>query len=268
LQSLSQFKLKVVIDMHQNTFFKIFAIFAKKITYCMFWCHEWFELSDPPDFVTFAKKMQTGGYYYQSKYKLQEGYRIFNTWSGDPIRLLQLEAFIQTLKDDNLLEVVRKSGECLMKGLYALQKTYSDKITNVRGKGHFIAWDHTTPEKRDAMIQLMRKHGVHIIGCGDKSLRLRPALTFEIEHANFFLDATKKSLQQLVNFCSNKEKQTFHPSLSKKYLRVFNFSNVILIFYKVFLGEQNFFYKSYALCRKMIIFHSQSKKEITKAKSE
>lgn len=28
------------------------------------WCHEYFELTCPPDAVTFSKKMQLGGYYF------------------------------------------------------------------------------------------------------------------------------------------------------------------------------------------------------------
>lgn len=28
------------------------------------WCHEYFDLTTPPDVVTFSKKMQMGGYYH------------------------------------------------------------------------------------------------------------------------------------------------------------------------------------------------------------
>ena len=33
-----------------------------------FWAHEAWDLSDPPDFVTFSKKMVTGGYYYKEEF--------------------------------------------------------------------------------------------------------------------------------------------------------------------------------------------------------
>lgn len=39
-----------------------------------FWAHE-----NPPDMVTFSKKMQTGGYYAKPEFRPTEGYRIFNT---------------------------------------------------------------------------------------------------------------------------------------------------------------------------------------------
>ena len=31
----------------------------------VFWAHELFDLSDPPDIVTFSKKMLTGGFYHK-----------------------------------------------------------------------------------------------------------------------------------------------------------------------------------------------------------
>ena len=36
------------------------------------WAHEHWNLRDVPDVVTFAKKMLTGGFYYQDKYRVKE----------------------------------------------------------------------------------------------------------------------------------------------------------------------------------------------------
>lgn len=33
------------------------------------WCHEHFNLPEPPDMVTFSKKMFTGGYFYKRDYQ-------------------------------------------------------------------------------------------------------------------------------------------------------------------------------------------------------
>lgn len=38
----------------------------------LFWAHEHFNLKQPPDIVTFSKKMLTGGFYYRSEYRSQE----------------------------------------------------------------------------------------------------------------------------------------------------------------------------------------------------
>jgi hypothetical protein len=48
------------------------------------WCHEWFQLEDAPDIVTFSKKMLTGGLYHKADLRPKQPYRIFNTWVGDP----------------------------------------------------------------------------------------------------------------------------------------------------------------------------------------
>lgn len=36
------------------------------------WAHEHFNLPQPPDIVTFSKKMLTGGFYYNSKFRPNE----------------------------------------------------------------------------------------------------------------------------------------------------------------------------------------------------
>lgn len=46
--------------------------------------------------------------------------RIQNTWLGDPARLAMLEAVINTIERDNLLERTREAGKALMKGIYNL----------------------------------------------------------------------------------------------------------------------------------------------------
>ena len=53
--------------------------------------HEAWGLETPPDFVTFSKKMQVAGFYCRRDVLPREAYRVFNTWMGDPVRVLQLE---------------------------------------------------------------------------------------------------------------------------------------------------------------------------------
>ena len=51
------------------------------------WCHEWFDLSEAPDIVTFSKKMLTGGLYHKADLRPRQAWRIFNTWVGDPSKV-------------------------------------------------------------------------------------------------------------------------------------------------------------------------------------
>lgn len=43
----------------------------------------------------------------------------------------------------------------------------------------------------------MKLEGVNVGGCGSQSVRLRPMLIFEKQHADIFLAATKKVIQNL-----------------------------------------------------------------------
>ena len=51
------------------------------------WAYEHFGLDGPPDILTFSKKMLTGGFYYKSDLRVKQGFRIFNTWVGEPSEL-------------------------------------------------------------------------------------------------------------------------------------------------------------------------------------
>lgn len=48
------------------------------------WAHEHFNLREAPDIVPFSKKMLSGGFYFKPSFRVQQPYRIFNTWVGDP----------------------------------------------------------------------------------------------------------------------------------------------------------------------------------------
>jgi 4-aminobutyrate aminotransferase/(S)-3-amino-2-methylpropionate transaminase len=75
------------------------------------WAHQYFDFPSPPDIMTFAKKAQTGGYYYKDSLKVDAPYRIYNTWLGDPVRILYLEAVIETIRNDKLLELNQQVGK-------------------------------------------------------------------------------------------------------------------------------------------------------------
>merc|ERR1711971_177814 len=161
-----------------------------------FWAHEYWQLDEtdggPPDMVTFAKKMCSSGIFYQKYLKAQEAYRVFNTWCGDPIKVLQTKVVTDTIKKQNLLQNVNETGGYLMEQLLDLAK--QGKIENVRGKGTFISFDVGSTEQRLELIGLMRLNGVHVGPCGTKSIRLRPALIFEKKHAQIFMERLEKSL--------------------------------------------------------------------------
>lgn len=118
-----------------------------------FWAHEWFEM-DPPDIVTFSKKMLIGGFYYKQPFRPDKPYRIFNTWLGDPSKLLLLDEVVKIVKSEGLLAKVTDVGKYLLDGLLAVAKESPDLVSNARGRGTFCALDFKTPELRDKAVKV------------------------------------------------------------------------------------------------------------------
>lgn len=179
------------------------------------WAHEHWNLEDSPDIVTFSKKMQIGGFFYKEPFRPDQAFRIFNTWLGDPSKLVFLEAVVKTIKEENLIQKIAKTGDYMLKGLEALQTKYPKLILNARGRGTFCAIDFSTPELRDKAIkvcikrdnktiinfftklQVMHSNGVHCGGSGSATLRVRTTLTFNEKHVDVFLNKLDISLNQL-----------------------------------------------------------------------
>lgn len=161
------------------------------------WCHEYFNLESPPEVVTFSKKMQLGGYFHNADLRPKESFRIFNTWMGDPSKILLLEEIISVIKQENLLDQVNKTGKVLKNGLVDLEKEFSTIINSTRGRGTFLAVNCTNGKVRDDIIGKLKKQGLQTGGCGDISIRFRPALIFTERHANIVLDRFRKVLKEM-----------------------------------------------------------------------
>jgi 4-aminobutyrate aminotransferase/(S)-3-amino-2-methylpropionate transaminase len=48
-------------------------------------------------------------------------FRVFNTWIGDPSKVILLEAVVKVIKEQNLLRNVNETGQIFFGGLYDLQ---------------------------------------------------------------------------------------------------------------------------------------------------
>nr|XP_034171954.1 4-aminobutyrate aminotransferase, mitochondrial isoform X1 [Osmia lignaria] len=159
------------------------------------WCHQHFNLKSPPDIVTFSKKMQLGGYYHLEALKPKQSYRVFNTWMGDPSKIILLEAVLETIRKENLLDRVTVVGDYMLKQLMNLQNEFSSLVDSVRGRGTFIAFNCASPELRDTVVKKLLAKGIQAGGCGNRSIRLRPALIFTQNHADIFLDTLRSILK-------------------------------------------------------------------------
>lgn len=162
-----------------------------------FWAHEHFGMEDAPDFVTFSKKMLLGGYFYKPEFRPNQGYRVFNTWMGDPSKLILLEQVINVIHSENLISSIEETGVRLQKGLTDLQNKFKGLLNNVRGRGTFCAMDFPDAATRDKALEQLALHGVYAGGCGEKSVRVRTALVFRDRHTDILLDRLEKVLAKL-----------------------------------------------------------------------
>lgn len=165
-----------------------------------FWAHEHWNLTTPPDMVTFSKKFQAAGFYFSNpELQPNQPYRQFNTWCGDPSKALIARAIYKEVTKNNLVEKTAATGDYLYGKLKELFAKFEHQAFNLRGEnfGTFIAWDCQSPEKRNKFLLKMREAGVNIGGCGDQSIRLRPTLVFENKHADLLVEALEKALKSL-----------------------------------------------------------------------
>jgi len=148
------------------------------------WAHEHWNLVDPPDIVVFAKKLQIAGYYHTDAFKPTMPYQIFNTWMGDPAKLLQTEVYVDMLEQDALLDNVTAAGDVLISGLQSIAQDFPEDVLNVRGVGTFCSITLSSPKLRDTLLAQCRSRGLLISGCGPASVRFRPCLYFNGDHAH------------------------------------------------------------------------------------
>ncbi|KAM5472507.1 4-aminobutyrate transaminase [Microsporum audouinii] len=157
-----------------------------------FWAHEHWNLSTPPDIVTFSKKAQAAGYYFGNPaLRPNKPYRQFNTWMGDPARALIFRAIIEEIERLDLVKHTAQTGDYLFAGLERLSEKYPGQFQNLRGKGQgtFISWD--SPQ-RDTVLKRGKEVGINIGGCGESAVRLRPMLVFQEHHADILLESLEK----------------------------------------------------------------------------
>lgn len=119
-------------------------------------------------------------------------------FQGDPIRALQARSIISLIRQHSLVEHTASTGDALVRDLDTIFAK-NPVIENFRGQGEgtFLSWDFNKPEQRDRFLGLMRNNGVQMGGCGERTVRLRPMLTFGQGHAGVLCETIEKSMGQL-----------------------------------------------------------------------
>lgn len=107
-----------------------------------------------------------------------------STFGGNPLACAAGLATLQVIRDERVLENVRRQGAHLVNHL-ALLSDKNDKIQNVRGSGLLVGFDVTTGTSKEFAGKLLQ-HGLLVSNIGEKTIRLAPPLTVsaaEVEDA-------------------------------------------------------------------------------------
>lgn len=155
-----------------------------------FFAHQWAGIK--PDIITQAKGIGNGfpvGVVLISP-KFQAVYgELGTTFGGNHLACAAVEAVLDVMESDNLLDNVNKVGAWLLAELKKL-----DGIKEVRGQGLMIGIEFDGPVKDIRRTLLFEEH-VFTGVSGTNTIRLLPPLTLTMEQAELFIDKFRKTLE-------------------------------------------------------------------------
>ncbi|MEV4471124.1 L-lysine 6-transaminase [Nonomuraea sp. NPDC049504] len=161
------------------------------------WAYQ--QLGLEPDVVAFAKKVQVGGIMAGRRVDevpdnvFQRSGRINSTWGGGLVDMVRSRGLLEIIERDGLIERAGTLGATLLERLTKLEAEHPETVSNVRGRGLMCAFDLPDAGARDSLITRLREeHGVLVLPCGPRSVRLRPALNIpetDVDHGLAALSA-------------------------------------------------------------------------------
>jgi L-lysine 6-transaminase len=164
-----------------------------------FWCHEHFGENARPDILAFGKKMQVCGILAGKKVDEVENNvfkvssRINSTWGGSLVDMVRSSKIMEIIEEDELCGNAAIVGEYLQSELSKIAARNSI-ISNVRGKGLLTAFDFPDKKRRDNFIKEGMNRNVMFLGCGNQTIRFRPALIMDKDHIDEGLAVLQKIL--------------------------------------------------------------------------
>ncbi len=165
------------------------------------WAYQNFDVE--PDILAFGKKMQVCGIMVGRRIDevennvFAESSRINSTWGANLVDMVRSQRYLEIVEEENLVHNSAVVGDYFQKRLFELQDKYNKLISNVRGKGLFIAFDLSTEDLRDQLADEAERNFMLILKCGEKSIRFRPSLNTTEETVDKAIAILDKSLDKL-----------------------------------------------------------------------
>jgi len=153
-----------------------------------------------PDIISFGKKTQVCGIL-ANKEKMdkvpdnvfKESSRINSTFGGNYIDMLRFKLILEVIENEKLVENAAEKGQYIIDRLKDIEK-HTNKITKVRGKGLFIAFDFDNDQTLTDFIKKCFDDKLILLQCGETSVRFRPHLNVSFTEVNEALEIIKKAL--------------------------------------------------------------------------
>lgn len=156
------------------------------------WAHQNYDVK--PDIISFGKKMQVCGILSGPRVRevknnvFEEKSRINSTWGGNLVDMVRAEQYLNIIRDENLVQNAHDRGVEILAGL----KSFG--LENCRGAGLMCAFDVKDAQTRDSLVKRCLDDGLFVLGCGTKSVRIRPSLNFSKDDVKLFLEILSRNL--------------------------------------------------------------------------
>lgn len=164
-----------------------------------------------PDIVVMGKPMGNGLPIAAAvmKGEVQERFgqdiRYFNTFGANHVSIAAANAVLDIIHDEKLMNNAASTGAYMLERMRGLQKTF-ETIGDVRGAGLFLGLEFVRDrESREpdgarslAVVNRMRERRVLISAAGihGNTLKIRPPLPFNTDHADLFLETLEAVLHE------------------------------------------------------------------------
>jgi L-lysine 6-transaminase len=163
------------------------------------WAYQ--QLGLAPDVVAFGKKVQVGGIMAGRRVDevpdnvFRVSGRINSTWGGGLVDMVRSRRMLEIIERDGLIPRAAVLGEQLLAGLSDLQAEFPDHVSAVRGRGLMCAFD-VRSGRNELIARLREEEGVLFLPCGERSVRLRPALSVTPEELRYGVAALREVLSR------------------------------------------------------------------------
>jgi L-lysine 6-transaminase len=158
-----------------------------------------------PDLFTFGKKTQVCGFASNDRILGEKenvftvSSRINSTWGGNLVDMLRCRRILEVMVEEKLVENAKTTGDFLLGKLNELASEFPGKVTNVRGRGLFIAFDLPDAKTRGQIMSCwLKKHNVMSLASGERAIRLRPPLTLTKDEAALGVQRLRAALTEVL----------------------------------------------------------------------